>query len=366
LLGLQFKIVTECQALSLTLNKKEINPRIARWALEMQNYDYTLEHRAGSRMLLVDALSRQIFVVENNSFDRNLALCQNDDPVIKKIREELEQAESKNFEMRNGLVYKKQQGQILFYVPAALETNIIQKYHNEMSLVGMEKTIRNILNSYWFPEMKPKVEKHIKSCLKCIAFTPNSGRQGGNSPEGFLHNIPKDLPFVRIHVDHLAPASRSSFNKGRYIFLVVDAFTKYVKLYATKSTNATQVIKCLKSYFEHYGRSLRLILDRGSCFTSREFEEFLNEQNIQHVKIATASAQANGQAERINRTILPMIAKVADERNTPWYNVLRNIEFTCNNTMSKATNESSSKLLFGVSQRGNVIDELRDALEING
>jgi len=210
--------------------------------------------------------------------------------------------------------------------------------------------------------MKPKVEKHIKSCLKCITFTPSSGK-----PEGFLHNIPKgDLPFVTIHVDHLAPVSRSSSHKSRYIFLVVDAFTKYVKLYAIKSTNATEVIKCLKSYFEHYSRPLRLISDRGSCFTSREFEEFLNEQNIQHLKIATASPQANDQVERINRTILPMIAKVADERNTPWYNVLRDIEFTCNNTVSRATNESPSKLLFGVSQRGNVIDELRDALEING
>lgn len=187
----------------------------------------------------------------------------------------------------------------------------------------MEKTIRNILNSYWFPEIKPKVEKHIKSCLKCIAFTPNSGK-----PEGFLHNIPKrDLPFVTIHVDHLAPASRSSSHKGQYIFLVVDAFIKYIKLYAT---NAMEVIKCLKSYFELYSRPLRLISDRGSCFTSREFEEFLNEQNIQHIKIATASPQANGQTERINRTILPMIAKVADERNTPWCNVLRDIEFTCN------------------------------------
>lgn len=40
LLGLKFKIITDCQALSLTLNKKETNPRIARWVLEMQNYDY--------------------------------------------------------------------------------------------------------------------------------------------------------------------------------------------------------------------------------------------------------------------------------------------------------------------------------------
>lgn len=171
LLGLKFKIITDCQALSLTLNKKETNPRIARWVLEMQNYDYTLEHRLSSRMLHVDALSRQIFVIEDNFFDKNLALCQNDDPVITKIRKELELSESKLFEMRNGLVYKKHQGHILFYVPTVLEASVIHKYLNEMSHVGTEKTIRNILSSYWFPEIKSKVEKHLKSCLKCIAFT---------------------------------------------------------------------------------------------------------------------------------------------------------------------------------------------------
>ena len=100
-------------------------------------------------------------------------------------------------------------------------------------------------------------------------------------------------------------------------------------------------------------------------FYISEFEEFLNDYNIQHVKIAIASPQANGQAERYNRTILPMIAKLADERNTPWHNTIKDVEFACNNTVSKTTNECPSMLLFGVHQRGRIIDELRDALEIN-
>jgi len=347
----------------LTLNKKETNPRIARWVLEMQNYDYILEHRSGSRMTHVDALSRQIFVVEDNSFDRNLALCQSDDPKIAKIQAELQRSENKLFEMRNGLVYRKRQGQILFYVPSMLESNIIYKYHNEMSHVGVEKTVRNILNSYWLPEMKAKVEKHIRRCLKCIAFTPSSGKS-----EGFLQNLPKgDKPFTTLHIDHLAPISRthSQKRKYRYIFLVVDAFSKFVKLYAVKSTNASEVIKCLKSYFEHYSRPLCIISDRGSCFTSCEFEEFIKMHNMQHIKIATASPQANGQVERINRTILPMIAKLADERSVQWHCVLEDVEFACNNTISKATNECPSVLLFGIQQRGKVVDELRDALELS-
>lgn len=210
--------------------------------------------------------------------------------------------------------------------------------------------------------MKSKIITHVKNCLKCIAFAPDAGK-----PEGTLHSIPKgDLPFITVHIDHLAPASRSSVSSKRYIFSVIDAFTKYVKLCATKTTNSSEVIKSLKTYFEYYSRPLRIVSDRGSCFTSREFEDFMKEHNVQHVKIATASPQANGQVERLNRTILPMIAKLADERNTHWSNVLKIVEFTINNVVSKATNECPSTLLFGLRQRGAVIDELRKSLEIAG
>jgi len=169
-------------------------------------------------------------------------------------------------------------------------------------------------------------------------FTPSSGKS-----EGFLQNLPKgDKPFTTLHIDHLAPISRthSQKRKYRYIFLVVDAFSKFVKLYAVKSTNASEVIKCLKSYFEHYSQPLYIISDRG--FVSCEFEEFIKMHNVQHIKIATASPQANGQVERINRTILPMIAKLADERSVQWHCVLEDVEFACNNTISKATNECPS------------------------
>ncbi|GFW83403.1 uncharacterized protein TNCV_2545011 [Trichonephila clavipes] len=38
--------------------KKELITRIARWVLQLEEFDYEIEHRAGSRMKHVDALSR--------------------------------------------------------------------------------------------------------------------------------------------------------------------------------------------------------------------------------------------------------------------------------------------------------------------
>jgi hypothetical protein len=58
LYGITFTIVTDC-ALVYAVNKANLNPRIARWTLALQNYTFKMAHRPGSRMAHVDALSRQ-------------------------------------------------------------------------------------------------------------------------------------------------------------------------------------------------------------------------------------------------------------------------------------------------------------------
>lgn len=40
------------------MDKKDLTTRVARWALLLEEYSYEIEHRKGSRMSHVDALSR--------------------------------------------------------------------------------------------------------------------------------------------------------------------------------------------------------------------------------------------------------------------------------------------------------------------
>ena len=86
--GRSFKIVTDCNLLALALKKCKINPKIERWVMELQCYDYITEHREGKRMTHVDALSRVncICVIEDNSFERNLSLAQSKDETIVKLQ----------------------------------------------------------------------------------------------------------------------------------------------------------------------------------------------------------------------------------------------------------------------------------------
>ncbi|GFS37412.1 retrovirus-related Pol polyprotein from transposon 297 [Trichonephila inaurata madagascariensis] len=55
ILGMPFKIITDCNAFTKTMSKKDLNTRIAHWALNLQDYDYTILHRSGSQMAHVDA-----------------------------------------------------------------------------------------------------------------------------------------------------------------------------------------------------------------------------------------------------------------------------------------------------------------------
>lgn len=57
LLGIKFKILTDCAAFQRTMNKRELATRVARWAMLLEEFDCIMEHKPGVRMH-VDALNR--------------------------------------------------------------------------------------------------------------------------------------------------------------------------------------------------------------------------------------------------------------------------------------------------------------------
>lgn len=116
----------------------------------------------------------------------------------------------------------------------------------------------------------------------------------------------------------------------------------------------------MQRYFDSYSRPRRIIADRGSCFTSLEFSSFLLKNNIVHVKNAVASPQANGQVERVNRVLTPMLGQITDPINhADWTKMLSRV----NNSVHSTTQQSPSVLLFGVQQRGIEVDELSEFLD---
>lgn len=58
LIGITFKIITDCNAVRTTFCKRDLVPRIGRWWLAIQEYTFEIECRPESRMSHADALNR--------------------------------------------------------------------------------------------------------------------------------------------------------------------------------------------------------------------------------------------------------------------------------------------------------------------
>lgn len=64
------------------------------------------------------------------------------------------------FELVERIVFKKVK-ETLFVIPGNITSHILYICHNDLSHTGIEKTIKAIMNSYWFPCIKNKVRVHI-------------------------------------------------------------------------------------------------------------------------------------------------------------------------------------------------------------
>lgn len=125
-------------------------------------------------------------------------------------------------------------------------------------------------------------------------------------------------PLDTFHIDHLGPLASTKKNY-KHIFVVVDAFSKFTWLYTTKSTGTAEVIDHLKKQAIIFGNPRRIISDRGTSFTSSDFQEYCRRENIQHILTTTGIPRANGQVERVNRTLIPLLTKLAAPKPEEWY-----------------------------------------------
>lgn len=212
----------------------------------------------------VNAICRAVASVDVDDASFRIQATQSRDVDICTIREKLEQGPVEGFLLADGLVFRdnpNERPQML--VAVELQDNIIRTIHEKIGHLSVEKTVQKIRDCYWFTDMREKVTVFIRNCVKCIMYAAPV-----RACERELHSIPKQpTPFDTIHLDHFGPLP-SLNSKRKHMLVVIDAFTKHVKLYPVNSTSTREVLACLEKYISYYCRPRRVITDQGTCFTS--------------------------------------------------------------------------------------------------
>jgi hypothetical protein len=386
-LGILFKIVTDCRALRTTLIKRDLIPRIARWWLQLQEFHFEIEYRPGTQMSHVDALSRNIGgtlaeddIVLHNEYFPNvmhievdnwlLTLQLGDDELCRITRilntkdteEEVKSIKS-NYVIKNNQLYRyidDDKKELRWVVPKGARWQICKLNHDDIGHFAFEKTFERIKKTYWFPHMRHFVKKYVKACLNCAYHNDNV-----NAKEGYLHPIEKiSTPFHTLHIDHLGPFVRSK-SGNMYLLVIVDAFTKYVFIKPVRDTKTRNVTKILDDVFYTFRIPSRIICDRGSSFTSHCFKQFCQDRQIKVVYNAVACPRANGQVERYNRTILKSLSTQNHGLNeNVWDAAVGIVQWGLNNTLQKSIGKTPAEVLFGVAMNCEINSQFDPILEI--
>ncbi|XP_044573403.1 uncharacterized protein LOC123257649 [Drosophila ananassae] len=366
-------IVTDCNALKSSMDKKELIPRIVRWWLRIQEYDIEIVHRAGILMCHVDALSRAPFEnahemetaclkISKTLIDEAdwLFAIQLQDEKIQNIVADMtsaKQTENDEYVIEQYRLFRKYDNKLLWVVPKQLRYLILHECHDKAGHMSTEKTMQRILNLFCFPRMRNFVKSYIKSCIGCALNKIPGGCQEGE----YHYDDIKPIPFYTVHMDHLGPFPKS-LKRNEHILVIVDAFTKFTIVRATKSTATKHVLDILQEVTSYLGMPGRIITDRGTAFTSKDFEKYCKSNNIKHILNAVRTPRANGHAERTNRIILSMLLP-SNENDKRWDEMLRSIQWSINTMVNSTTKCSPFQLLYGYEPRDILKNTLTSVIQ---
>ncbi|CAB0039370.1 unnamed protein product [Trichogramma brassicae] len=309
LININFTIITDCQALVYLNTQRTKNAQIVRWHHLLSEFDYEIVHREGAKLAHVDALSRApmeyefdkdpvddsaimsiwetnrnenceigVFIIIDDN-QEILAFQFRDEeieakrkilnkPASQRSRDEKESV--KDFEISSGVLYKRIGDKLRYVVPKCMRKSLAVRYHDYGGHQGVARTFELMSRRYYFAGMRRYIKQHVHSCFHCLASKTRPGRQLGE-----LHPIPPGKrPFHTIHIDHVGPFVRSS-RGNKFVFVLIDNLTKFVILVAMRDTKTANVVKSLEQFVCDFGAPVRIISDRGTCFTSKNFRRVL-------------------------------------------------------------------------------------------
>ena len=126
-------------------------------------------------------------------------------------------------------------------------------------------------------------------------------------PRAPLGNMTSGAPLDRLCIDVLGPFPLTP-RKNRYILVITDSFSKWVEIHPIPDETASTCARILlNEVICRYGCPLDLHSDQGRNFQSNIFKELCEMLEIRKTRSSPRNPKSNGQPERFNRSLLPMI-----------------------------------------------------------
>ena len=161
-----------------------------------------------------------------------------------------------------------------------------------------------------------------------------------------MKQLTADYPNQKIFIDVLGKLSVQSDEGHNFIFLVIDAKTKYVQAKALHQIRGIDITNALQvMYINLFSYPSQLISDNG--LSSPEIKNFCKINNIDLTFISSYNPRSNGVAERSIKTIKNILYKLYHQEGEWSETSLSRIVFMYNCAIHGTTGFSPFFLFMG-------------------
>ena len=387
--GQRFTIRTDHDALKWLMNLRDPRGRLARWSLRLQEYDYEVIYKPGRSHALADGPSRlSTLGLDESHFDDDIpCLPRNSKALFKSsvpgsnrsewptpktevnsillterdaqkcpisIDEMISEQSSddycqwarRNMDIAQGnspfainqhgvLVRKsKLDGSLQIIVPTTLRARLLDIAHSApiAGHPGRAKMYQTLRRQFYWPSMTVDIHHQVENCKSCAMNRIKDQRNVYP-----MRLFPARRPLEYVAMDILGPFPRTKHGM-RFILVITDRFSKLTRTVALRTITSLSVAKAFcRTWVFSYGTPKILLTDNGSQFAASFFRDVCRLLGIQKVFTTEYHPQANGQAERFNRTILAALRDYVSDTQRDWDEWLGPLTYAYNMQVHRST-----------------------------
>jgi len=353
LLGRKFIVRTDHSALQWLRRTPEPMAQMARWLSYIEQFNFEIQHRPGTKHGNADRLSRTpvrediVRAVKREDADLSskditndreaLTKAQLDDPDIGPVLRlitnnpevpDVSQLVSKSADVKrfvaewfrlkliDGVLYrvkpatKDRPEYVQLVVPAVMRRDFMRQAHEGMAggHYGAQRSMNQLQRrSFWYGWRK-EMKRFCRQCENCTRYF-----RGQLPRTGHLQPLVTGGPFERLHIDLTGPHPRSR-RGSQYILTCTDPFTKWAEAFAIPNKEAATVARVLvEQVFGRIGVPVALVSDRGKEVDGQLMGEVCRLMNVDKVRTTAHKASTNAAVERFHGTLNNLIGRTIDD-----------------------------------------------------
>ncbi|CAI5474225.1 unnamed protein product [Closterium sp. Yama58-4] len=336
--GRPFVLVTDHQPLTWLMTNQALTGRNARWAMRLQEYEFTIRHRAGKTLQHVDGLSRNpppsspeaCLVALAREIDGEGAKRKaqkgaediwEDEETLRWVQGKTSESEPASERARaRGLHYRWYQDQLQKttkegwkLVPRPEEREgIIAKVHRQLGHYGSLRTSQLIETGWWWAGMRGDIKAWVGPCELC---SRNKAELERGREE--LHSLPIRGIGFRWSLD-LAGEMPLSRRGKRFILIMIEHGSKWVEVRALPSKSSARIAEAFEDQvLTRFGACGEVLTDQGTEFLG-EFENLLTASGITHRRTSRYHPQSDGLTERFVQTVKKGLRAYGEKFKRDW------------------------------------------------